>query len=1234
MRKKIISCILVLCMLLTMMPTMAWAEPVAASGTDLGAPAASPTDVTLYIDDGSIVITATGYKQGDAVDETAYTGDYVITQTGTDTLANYIHITGGTHNITINNVNLNGNVDDSDNKKDKGPFFIDGNATVTLTLVGQNSMTGTDKIKSAAVEVVSGSALTIKGDGTLIAASGDSECAGIGGSRWRNAGSITILSGTIDAKCSGAYASGIGPGRLCTAESITISGGIIKNRCGNSSDRYNFPLGASSGKKVTTLTITGGVIDTNGIAGETVNISSGTIMTNKATPVEYTTLSVTGGNIIATSGLPATDSNSRKLAKLYVVDANGNYQKDTEVAVTVDSATPWKAITDSNGFITTYMLDNELVNGKEKLPDGWLIGGTCVCDTAPLTFEDTVDMVDVYSAEKAIDVVVRGECKMPIHQNVTMTVKIDSVTLENGTKVEKSSVADYAVYDSDAKQLTLKPAGNTDNYTVKLYALRSIEDDLVYHEIKVWASNTVGRKLDVANGPITVEEASEAGKVTYKQGDNEFTVAAADKVTITGTYELSAGNAIKIENCSPTIVLKDMTIESKANVDKDAESTILVDGSAADEVKLILRGTNTIIRGDSTNSGQKIGKYNGIEIRNATLTIDCECENGADCKDTACADKLIVTLGNGRSAAIGSRFESDWATNGEPKGYTLNIEGGQIEATTENFGAAIGTSWISGNTQTNAVNININDGYVKAVASDLGVAIGSGRSNNEPEDGVVNVNITGGEVEAVSISVKHRNDQGKSNSTSYAINASNVTISGDADTTVKGVARMKTIEIKDNASLDMQKKEGWTEDHGLNPGGSIGNGAEWVDSTTGETVVRAGYTKVIVSGNASLVTDGGIDGSLSTSGNATAEIKGVAPRSGAASTDKNVGGVSGTVNVGAGSTGSVTEEIKGTVTVEGGATINGTTLPEDAGTVTIPADKVDEVTVDENGTVSLPAGSTVTKDGETTTLTEGGTIAADGTVTDPTVTPETPPAGGDDPVDPPAGDEGGEPTPTPPYSGYYPSYVPSVTPTTPSVDSSSLNNAALAVGSAIKNGSAEFTPVNGYTKDEILQLQKESKLRLGVEKKSGYDYDEKTLIDALIAKSGGAVSGVAVMYWEITPVLKLDNGTVVAYVTDTEKPITITIELSADMTKAAKDGKQIVVVRAHDGKAEFISGTLNAAKTKITFSSADFSTFAVVALNKTTSAQTFDAGIAMYVGMSVLAATGSAVVIGKKRRAK
>ena len=45
----------------------------------------------------------------------------------------------------------------------------------------------------------------------------------------------------------------------------------------------------------------------------------------------------------------------------------------------------------------------------------------------------------------------------------------------------------------------------------------------------------------------------------------------------------------------------------------------------------------------------------------------------------------------------------------------------------------------------------------------------------------------------------------------------------------------------------------------------------------------------------------------------------------------------------------------------------------------------------------------------------------------------------------------------------------------------------------------------------------------------------------------------------------------------------------------------------------------------------DFGANAPVVTDKVQSAETFDAGIAMYVGMSVMAAAGSAVVIGKKK---
>ena len=219
-----------------------------------------------------------------------------------------------------------------------------------------------------------------------------------------------------------------------------------------------------------------------------------------------------------------------------------------------------------------------------------------------------------------------------------------------------------------------------------------------------------------------------------------------------------------------------------------------------------------------------------------------------------------------------------------------------------------------------------------------------------------------------------------------------------------------------------------------------------------------------------------------------------------------------------------------------------------------------------------------------------------------------------------------ENTPTPPV--YYPASTP-----TPSVkmdvEDATLNDAAKAVGSAVKNGSADITPAEGYTRESIAQLQRSGDLNLVIEKNAGYDDTEKKLLDDAITAKGGAAGSV--MYLEINALLMTDDGKVVAQVNDTIIPMTITVDLTAEMQQAAKDGKRICVTRAHEGKVSIIDGTLNGEKTTFTFDSSKFSTYAIVALDGVVSPKTFDGGIALYAAMSVLAATGSAVVMGKKR---
>jgi hypothetical protein len=198
------------------------------------------------------------------------------------------------------------------------------------------------------------------------------------------------------------------------------------------------------------------------------------------------------------------------------------------------------------------------------------------------------------------------------------------------------------------------------------------------------------------------------------------------------------------------------------------------------------------------------------------------------------------------------------------------------------------------------------------------------------------------------------------------------------------------------------------------------------------------------------------------------------------------------------------------------------------------------------------------------------------------------------------------------------------------VEDATLNAAAKAVGSAVKSGKADIIPAEGYTKESIAKMQNSGELNLVIEKNAGYDEAEKKLLDDAITAKGGAAGSV--MYLEIDALLMSDDGKVVAEVDDTIVPLTITVDLNAEMQKAAKEGKTIYVARAHDGKVAFIEGTLNADKTKLTFDSSKFSTYALVASDSkvVTSPKTADAGIRLAVSMSILSVTGSAVLLKKK----
>jgi len=120
---------------------------------------------TLDPADGKIVITATGYTQGDTDSETGCAGPYLISQTdGGAPSANTVIIKENTScHMTISGLNIA--------PAERVPAVcVEKGAALNLTLTGKNTLTGGPGC--AGIHVAPGASLTISGNGELHAAGG------------------------------------------------------------------------------------------------------------------------------------------------------------------------------------------------------------------------------------------------------------------------------------------------------------------------------------------------------------------------------------------------------------------------------------------------------------------------------------------------------------------------------------------------------------------------------------------------------------------------------------------------------------------------------------------------------------------------------------------------------------------------------------------------------------------------------------------------------------------------------------------------------------------------------------------------------------------------------------------------------------------------------------------------------------------------------------------------------
>lgn len=235
--KKLISLLLSMAMVFSMTAVQALAadeETAMLADTDTeGTDAPVVQTVTLDLSQGSITISATGYTQGSR-NETKFTGAYTIEQSNKSYSNKTVSVTGGTHEITMNNVDI-----DVSGISGACAFSIATGATVDLKLAGRVTLKSGSY--AAGLSVPTGAAVTISAisaSGALTAEGGE-HSAGIGGYNNKSAnfnysfakgGNITILSGTVVA-LGGSQGAGIGGGcrgdGTGTGEMLRIFGGKV-----------------------------------------------------------------------------------------------------------------------------------------------------------------------------------------------------------------------------------------------------------------------------------------------------------------------------------------------------------------------------------------------------------------------------------------------------------------------------------------------------------------------------------------------------------------------------------------------------------------------------------------------------------------------------------------------------------------------------------------------------------------------------------------------------------------------------------------------------------------------------------------------------------------------------------------------------------------------------------------------------------------------------------------------
>ena len=243
---------------------------------------------TWYIENGDITVKASGTEGKNTVSQgnkkDVEDTNTIITNQKTDTASSHtVTIDAGNHKIevTLDNVNI---------KADSGSALT-SKGDVTLTLKGDNHLTGGNGDTYGGDGITSSGSLTISG-GTVTATGGNStDSVGSGGRGiYSVSGDVTISGGTVNAN-GGDGKNGSDGGDGISSDSLTISGGTVTTKGGSGDDGGSGVLIYSNGS----LTVSGGTVTANGG-------NSGGIFNGGRGISSYGGVTVSGGTVNANGG--------------------------------------------------------------------------------------------------------------------------------------------------------------------------------------------------------------------------------------------------------------------------------------------------------------------------------------------------------------------------------------------------------------------------------------------------------------------------------------------------------------------------------------------------------------------------------------------------------------------------------------------------------------------------------------------------------------------------------------------------------------------------------------------------------------------------------------------------------------------------------------------------------------------------------------------------------------------